>query len=483
MRAAGGSDATKASGVIMGRACVADMLRLICPDKLEVHSQLMTTLTEGLVALLARPIAQADRRRAALHLLDWIGCAAAGAASETGEVFRRFAARQVPGRVKVILGPHVTARDAVLANGAFGNLLEMDDVHREAILHPGPVIVPAALALAAEQDADGAALLDAIIRGYEAMIRIGRAMGRTHYLHFHPTASCGNFGAAAAGASLLDLSPAQTVSALGNAGTQTGGVWQCRAEPVMTKQLHTAHAGLTGIQAALLAADGLTGPRLILEGPLGVFAGMAPDAKPDRVLAEPEAPWLVHATSFKPWPACRHCHATIDAILAMRDEVAGREVARIEIGTYGDALTFCDRLTPESTVQSKFSLQHAAAVTLVDGKPPLSAFSPEAVARPELAALRARTVLVQDPALHAAYPLRFGAKVTLALADGTVLSRTVPDALGDPENPLAEDLILAKARMLMESAGIEAARIDAVIAATLALAEGAPVSRLNDVLP
>src|SRR4051794_21514123 len=120
------------------------------------------SLTEGLVALLARPITPADRRRAALHLLDWIGCAVAGAAIEAGAVFRAQAASQPRGTARVILGPVLTARDAAFANGAFGNVLEMDDVHREAILHPGPVVIPAALALAAELGASADALLDAI---------------------------------------------------------------------------------------------------------------------------------------------------------------------------------------------------------------------------------------------------------------------------------------------------------------------------------
>ena len=87
------------------------------------------------------------------------------------------AAAQPAGSARVVLGGQVTARDAAFANGAFGNVLEMDDVHREAILHPGPVVVPAALALAAERDTGGPALLDAILRGYEAEIRVGRAMG------------------------------------------------------------------------------------------------------------------------------------------------------------------------------------------------------------------------------------------------------------------------------------------------------------------
>jgi 2-methylcitrate dehydratase PrpD len=438
------------------------------------------SLTEDLVALLARPIAAADRRRAALHLIDWIGCAVAGTASEAGAVFRTAAARQPAGTARVLRGPRLTARDAAFANGAFGNVLEMDDVHREAILHPGPVVIPAALALAAERNVQGPALLDAILRGYEAEIRIGRAMGGAHYARFHPTATMGPFGAAAACGSLLDLDPAHMVWALGNAGTQAGGVWQCRHEPVMTKQLHAARAAAMGLEAAEMAWFGLTGPRLILEGPQGLFAGLAPDARPNRVLDAPDEPWLAHATSFKPWPACRHAHPAIDAALALRARIGGRAIEAVRVESYADALAFCDRPVPRSTVEAKFSLQHAVSVALLDGKPPLAAFDPPAIARADLAALRARVTLAEDAALTRAYPAHYGAVVKVTLADGATLREAVDDALGDPENPLMEDAVLGKARMLMESAGVAP---DGIVAAALALADGAPVGRLNDALP
>lgn len=440
-----------------------------------------TSLTEGLAALLVRPIAAEDRRRAALHLLDWIGCAAAGAASEAGRVFRDHAARQPWGAARVLLGARNTARDAAFANGAFGNVLEMDDVHREAILHPGPVVVPAALALAAERNAAGPALLDAVIRGYEAMIRIGRAMGAAHYAHFHPTATMGAFGAAAACAALLDLDAARSVAALGNAGSMAGGLWQCRHEPVMTKQFHTARAAAAGLEAAELAAAGLTGPRFILEGPQGVFAGLSRDARPPRVLEEPEAPWLIHAVSFKPWPACRHAHAAVDAALLLRARIAGRPIAAVRVEAYADAVTFCDKPQPRSAIEAKFSFQHAVAVALLRGRPGLADFDPPAIADPALAALRARVTVAEDGALTRAYPRHFGAAVAVTLEDGTTLREAVPDALGDPENPLDEHAIRAKAVMLMESAGV--ARPDAVVAAALALADGASAADLNAALP
>ncbi len=442
----------------------------------------MGSLTEELAALLDRPITQADRRRAALHLLDWIGCATAGAASETGAVFRRFAARQPAGGARVLLDGAHGARDAAFANGAFGNVLEMDDVHREAILHPGPVVVPAALSLATSLHLPGTALLDAILRGYDAEIRIGRAMGPAHYRQFHPTASCGPFGAAAACGSLLGLDRAAMVWALGNAGTQTGGVWQCRAEPVMTKQLHTARAAVMGMEAAMLAAEGLTGPREILEGALGVFAGLAPDARPARVLAEPEAPWLVHATSFKPWPACRHCHAAIDAALELRDG-SQAPIKDVLVSSYADALDFCDRVTPRTSIEAKFSLQHSVAVALLEGPPPLAAFDLAALVRPDVASLRSRIRVTVDQGFAAAYPARFGAAVTVMREDGSVRHASIPDALGDPENPLSEAALQQKARLLMASAGIDAQQIETVIAATLALAEGAPLGALHAALP
>lgn len=124
------------------------------------------SLTAELVHLLRRPVAAADRARAALHVVDWLGCAAAGAASATGARFRAAAAASSAGPARVVLGGRLAPRDAAFANGAFGNVLEMDDVHREVVLHPGPVVVPAVLALGAAQGSSGAAVLDALVRGY-----------------------------------------------------------------------------------------------------------------------------------------------------------------------------------------------------------------------------------------------------------------------------------------------------------------------------
>ena len=190
------------------------------------------SLTEGLVALLARPVRDADRARAALHVLDWIGCAAAGAAGEAGARLPRICRVWKRDRRASCSAAAPRARMAALANGAFGNVLEMDDVHREAILHAGPVVVPAALALAAARDR---------ARGRRCSMpccaatrpRSGsaaRSAPRTTR-RFHPSATCGPFGAAAAARRCSGSMPRACADALGNAGSIAGGLWRCRHEP------------------------------------------------------------------------------------------------------------------------------------------------------------------------------------------------------------------------------------------------------------
>ena len=151
----------------------------------------LPSLTERLGLCLARPVDAAARERARLAVLDWAGCAVIGAVTETGRAFARLAADGVAGPSRVLGAGRASARDAAFTNGAYGNIYEMDDVDRQAVLHPGPVVIPAALALAEASGSGPDALLDAVVRGYEAMMRLGRAMGPAHYRHFHPTATCG----------------------------------------------------------------------------------------------------------------------------------------------------------------------------------------------------------------------------------------------------------------------------------------------------
>lgn len=393
------------------------------------------SLTEQLAQHLIRPVSAAVRARARLHLLDWLGCVG-GARRSTVAV-----------RLAGVAGMRGVDRAAWL-----GNVLEMDDVHRTAILHPGPVLWSAVLGAEA-----GAldACLDAAVRGYEAMIAVGATFDARHYGFWHNTATAGGFGAAAAGASLLGCDAEQTADALGLAGSVAGGLWQMRHEPGEAKQWHLAHARTTGMAAALHARHGARGPRRILEGPQGLHAATCAAPKP-MALGDG---WRIDAVSFKPWGACRHAHPAIDAALALKAE--GRLAAPVTVACYRDAIAFCDRPDPRSVIEAKFSIQHAVAIVLDRGVPQLADFEPDAIAA--LAPLRAQVRVVEDAALTAAYPSHFGAG--LSCPGGEV--RHI-DTFGDPERPMTERDLIAKARALMAWGGIDDAGADAGIAAALA---------------
>lgn len=392
------------------------------------------SLTERLAQHLARDVDAATRGRARLHLLDWVGCVAGAMRTDAARVVRNPA--------------------------GLGNILEIDDVHRTALLHPGPVVWPA---LVARHGLTLGAALDAGVRGYEAMIAVGATFDAHHYAHFHNSATAGGFGAAAAVAAAMELTEAQTTDALGNAGSVAGGVWRLRHENVLTKSYHMMHAVATGTAAAVGAAAGLTGPRFILEGEQGLYAATCRAPRP--MTFGPD--WRIAEVSFKPWAACRHAHPAIDAALALADEVDLSDTD-LEVATYADALAFCDRPDPATPTDAKFSLQHAVAVVVARGAPQLADFEPAAIADPRLSALRRRVRVVADPTITARYPAHFGARVS---GGGGSVERV--DTLGDPERPLDRAGVVAKFAALMAWGGVAAAT-DAAVGLILEGDDSAP---------
>jgi 2-methylcitrate dehydratase PrpD len=432
------------------------------------------SLSEQLVQRNRSPVDTRARQRAAWHWLDWIGCVAAGARAPAARAMMRWRplGSQVHGTPPwpALCGSTWSDMQAVCLDAGLANIEEMDDMHREAILHPGPVVLPTVAHVARHAGLGTARTLDAVVRGYETMVRVGRALGPAHYALWHNTATAGVFGAAAAAADALGLDDAQAAWALGNAGTQAAGLWQVRLEPVMSKQLHTGHAAWAGLTAAGLAQAGFSGPRRILEGEKGFFAALCPDARPERVL-EPAADWLIHGTSFKPWPACRHTHATIDCVRELRSRLGGQalQLTGAVVETFADAVQICDNVLPQTRTEAKFSLQYAVAATARWGQLQPAHFDDTHFTAPDLRATAARVQLRTCPALSRAYPAHYGARVVLTLADGSTHEAQVADSLGDPERPMDADDLLHKARQLMAYGGVAPGRAEAVLDAARAL--------------
>lgn len=412
----------------------------------------MSSLTHDLVNLIrAKPIADDDRRSAALFVLDAVANAIGGRATVQGRMILDWAEANGDD----------AGRRAFVA-GALTHILEMDDLHRGSVVHPGCAVVPAALALGRAAGADGRAVLDAVLWGFEACCRVGSGVGPSHYKVWHNTATCGPFGSAMAGAALLDLDETQAMHALGNAGTQAAGVWEFLETGAMSKHLHAGRAAEAGVVAAQLAARGFTGPPKILEGVRGFFAAACPDPHPAAVLEDADAPWQLRQTSIKPWPSCRHTHPAVDATLALAAD-GGPSGGPVTVTTYRTALDVCDNPAPDSVYAAKFSLQHCVAAALADGKVDFSSFEEDA--RGRLAPVRERILLVAADPFDSAYPMRWGARVETG--DRSVERKS---AKGDPEAPLSAEEMRDKARMLMAYGGC--ADPDALIDTVLAMADG-----------
>ncbi|MEM7129735.1 MAG: MmgE/PrpD family protein [Chloroflexota bacterium] len=413
------------------------------------------SLTEELVSWLIKTkqngFSEKALAYARYYLTDWLGSTIGGHRSQPGRIVLNYAAKQPTGTSGIVgTSLRVSAESAALVNGSLSHIVEMDDLHRRSVVHPGAVVVPAALAIAEREGCTGQELLCAIVAGYEVVIRIGEAVGKRHYYYFHNTATCGVFGAAAATGWLLGLNNEQLVWSLGNAGTQAAGLWQFNADGDMSKHLHAGMAAADGVRAAELALLGLTGPREILEGDRGFFAATAPDAEPSVVLDGLGSEALrIGTVSIKPHASCRHTHPAIDAALALRDDLSSQgvtdnEIEHYRLTTYQAALDLCDNPSPQSPYAAKFSLQYCIAIALMWGEVGLAEFDPERIDDPAIPPLLSKIHLQPSSKYEVAYPAQWPAHLQIVLRDGSSFSHEVLHPKGDPENNLSLSELEAK---------------------------------------
>ena len=330
---------------------------------------------------------------------------------------------------------------AALANGAAAHALEMDDTHQGGSIHLGATVFSAALAAAETAGASGTATLRAAVAGYEVAARLARALDpAAHYRRgFHPTGTCGVFGAAAAVGALLGLDPSALTVALGIAGSQAAGSMEFLADGAWTKRLHPGWAASGGLHAAALAAEGFRAPATILEGRFGILRAYSDGADPAPLLA-PDG-YAILATSIKPYACCRYIQGPIDATLALRAAhgIIPPAVARIEVGVLASAFPIvCEpdsiKRRPASVVDAQFSLPFGVAVALVRGAASPAEFTPDVLADPSVRALTDRVVGTRDPALDAVYPSAWPSWVRITLHDGRQLAARVDHPRGDPQN-------------------------------------------------
>ena len=427
----------------------------------------MSQHTQALAAFLADlryeqvPAAVLDRTEDLF--LDWLGSALASQGAHPIPLFERYAEKMGPaeGRSRILVSRRSSsAYFAALVNGASSHLVEQDDLHNSSVLHPATVVFPAALAAAQDLGKSGRELLLASLAGYEAGIRIGEFLGRSHYRIFHTTATVGTLAAAVAVGKLMGFDQERFINLLGSAGTQAAGLWEFLRDAADSKQLHTAKAAADGLLAAYLTADGLSGARNILEGEQGMAAGMSTDADPRWLSDRLGERWALAETSFKFHASCRHTHPAADALLALmqRENLTADEIARVTTRVHQGAIDVLGRVVvPQTVHQAKFSMGTVLGLIALYGKAGLTEFHTHALTDPRVGQFRDKVSMLLDAEVDGAYPQRWLGRVEVVTVDGRTLTAAVDDPKGDPGNTLSRAELEDKFRRLVAFSGARSA--------------------------
>ncbi|HJO74015.1 MAG TPA: MmgE/PrpD family protein [Rhodospirillales bacterium] len=393
--------------------------------------------------------------RTQMLVMDNVGIAlrAHHDAQSTAALVKGAEALRLDGGRSVVIGDRrgFTPAGAALINGAQAHSLDFDDTHARSSLHPSAPIVPAALAAAEMTGADGEELIPAIIAGYEIQIRLSLALGPSdHYDRgFHPTATCGVFGAVAAAGRLFCLDADQMALAFGIALSQSAGSMQFLVDGAWTKPFHVGHAAMCGLMAATFAKQGFRGVEDAFEGRAGFFHAYAPDPEPSKAVEGLGEVWETMAIGVKPYPSCRYSHAALDALIDLRaaNDINAEEIVSVDIGLpetgwkiIGDPEA--DKQNPTSIVDGQFSMAFCAAVALREGGLAWDDYATHITDKKTMELCHKVKVGI-DPKPEALFPDKMSGIARIRTAKGEY-EAFVASAKGEPDNFLKPEELLAK---------------------------------------
>ena len=387
------------------------------------------------------PIAPEVLHHAKRAVIDLYAALLPGAVVAPATLLEKALAEELDrGDARLALGRKATVRAAALINGTAAHTVEVDDIFRDGIYHPGAPTIPAALALAQANDASGEQFLRAVIVGYEISTRIGAAMGRAHYKYWHNTGTIGVFGACAAACELLGLDRQRFAHALATVTTFSAGLQQSFRMDSMSKPLHAGRAAEAGITAALAAREGVTGSLDVIEGDAGFGVAMSDAPDWEKCFSSLGKTFNICRMTFKNHSCCGHTFAAIDGALALqqRMNIAAREIERIRVGSYRAAKEVSGYDSPRTPAEARFSLKYVVATALTHGSVRLAAFEPARMNDAATRELMGRIDVTIDPELDAAFPRQRAARVAIVARDGRQQEFLQPTRVGDPDAPLSD---------------------------------------------
>ncbi len=375
-------------------------------------------------------------------IVDWLGCVLGGASTPAARIIQDVADEMGGKEQATVIGDFSrnSVLHAAMINAYNCHILEMDDVHKSSIVHPGAPVISAAFALGEYLGSTGREIIEAIVAGYDVMIRIGEAVTPSHYSIWHSTATCGNFGAAAATAKLLKLDEMQTLYSLGNAGTQAAGLWEFAADKAMTKYLHCGKAAYNGMLASLMAKRGFNGPTRILEGDRGFFRAYSSESGFERSFEDMGNNFKINETVYKPYASCRHTHGPINGILELRSRngFSWEDVEKVTVETYGTVVKLAGNTDYSTPPAARFSINYCLACALIFGRVGVDEFKEDVLKDPRIAEVIPRIKVEVTEKMNSMHPEKWPSMITIKTKDGNSKSIFIEYPKGDPENTMTD---------------------------------------------
>lgn len=412
-------------------------------------------------------------QRMKTSFLDSVGCCLFGATLPWTQRVQAMIEEEGARPIASIFGTGVktSVAGAVLVNATAGHAFELDDIHKESIVHAGSIATPVVVALAEQMGCKtGQKLLTAMTTGYEIGTRIGNAatMG-LFFRGFHPQGASGVFVAAASAGKMLELDAKRMQHALGIVGSQAGGLMAAQ-EGAMVKRFHSGRAAQSGVYSAYLAKRDFTGITDVLEAGYGGYLSSysnTPNAV--RLTEDLGQVWETAKVGYKPHACVTSIHSALDAFAYLLREqgLTSDQVSEVDIGMSPMTYTHCAwEYKAQGVTAAQMNLFYGIAVIGFDGMAFVSQYAEDRLADPKIMDFIQRIHARIDPDIEAMGPaFRHAARVMIKTYDGRQFKHEILNRRGSPENPLSHEEVVYKFRNVVASC-LSTPEIDRVIALT-----------------
>jgi aconitate decarboxylase len=375
---------------------------------------------------------------------------------------------------------------SALANGTAGHAFEMDDMHKESVLHPNSLAVPIALGFAEESPGvSGRDVIASVVAGYEVGTRVGNAATTQLFLNgFHPQGTSGAFVAGATAARLLGLDAEATQHTLGISGSLGAGLMAAQ-EGAMVKRLHAGRAAQSGVYAALLAQRGFTGILDVVEAPYGGFlSSFSREPDYERITAGLNTEWETLQVGFKMYPSVTSIHSALDALqtIMRAQQISARDIAAIDVGV--GHMTYVHTAwpyKPEGITAAQMNMFYGLSVMAARGDVTIADFAQDSLADPALLSFMERIRVTEDEGINAlGRAARHGCRMAVTTTSDSTFREDINDRRGSPENPVDRTSVETKFRANIQGA-LSSSDADRVVELVMAL-ENIPPNELTAIL-